>query len=200
MNFKEIPLFYIISSSEKQDILGRVFRKIVERFPDFNPKTLLSDMYSGYYNAFCFVLDYDLQWLWCAWHFSRAIYSNMKTKFIKQLTLSLMLVFQVSIAQDSVTGIVTDSDGVPLPGASVVVEGTSSGVTTDFDGNYQINVSQGETLIVSFVGYLDQVINVDASVINVSMQLQSELDEVVVVAYGTQSKASLTGSVSVIGS
>ena len=124
----------------------------------------------------------------------------MKTKFIKQLTLALMLVFQVSIAQDSVTGTVTDSDGVPLPGASVVVEGTSSGVTTDFDGNYQINVSQGETLIVSFVGYLDQVINVDASVINVSMQLQSELDEVVVVAYGTQSKASLTGSVSVIGS
>ena len=124
----------------------------------------------------------------------------MKTKFIKQLTLALMLVFQVSIAQDSVTGTVTDSDGVPLPGASVVVQGTSSGVNTDFDGNYKINVSQGETLIVSFVGYSDQIINVDATVINVSMQLQSELDEVVVVAYGTQSKASLTGSVSVIGS
>ena len=106
----------------------------------------------------------------------------MKTKFIKQLTLALMLVFQVSIAQDSVTGTVTDSDGVPLPGASVVVQGTSSGVNTDFDGNYKINVSQGETLIVSFVGYSDQIINVDATVINVSMQLQSELDEVVVVA------------------
>ncbi|GIR50801.1 MAG: hypothetical protein CM15mP59_5430 [Flavobacteriaceae bacterium] len=59
-----------------------------------------------------------------------------------------------------VTGTVTDSDGVPLPGASVVVEGTSSGVTTDFDGTIKINVSQGETLIVSFVGYLDQIINV----------------------------------------
>ena len=94
----------------------------------------------------------------------------MKTKFIKQLTLALMLVFQVSIAQDSVTGTVTDSDGVPLPGASVVVQGTSSGVNTDFDGNYKINVSQGETLIVSFVGYSDQIINVDATVINVSMQ------------------------------
>ena len=98
----------------------------------------------------------------------------MKTKFIKQLTLALMLVFQVSIAQDSVTGTVTDSDGVPLPGASVVVQGTSSGVNTDFDGNYKINVSQGETLIVSFVGYSDQIINVDATVINVRMQLKAE--------------------------
>ena len=57
----------------------------------------------------------------------------MKTKFIKQLTFALMLVFQVSIAQDSVTGTVTDADGVPLPGASVVVQGTSSGVNTDFE-------------------------------------------------------------------
>ena len=109
-----------------------------------------------------------------------------------------MMVFQVSIAQDSVAGTVTDADGIPLPGATVIVQGTSTGVSTDFDGNYQINAAQGETLVFSFVGYDEQTVSVDGSTINVSLQTSNELDEVVVVAYGTQSKASLTGSVSVI--
>ena len=122
----------------------------------------------------------------------------MKTKFIKIITLALMLVFQVSIAQDPVTGTVTDADGIPLPGATVIVQGTSTGVSTDFDGNYQINAAQGETLVFSFVGYDEQTVSVNGSSINVSLQTSNELDEVVVVAYGTQSKASLTGSVSVI--
>ena len=59
----------------------------------------------------------------------------MKTKFIKIITLVFMLVFQVSIAQDSVAGTVTDAEGIPLPGATVNVQGTSTGVSTDFDGN-----------------------------------------------------------------
>ena len=122
----------------------------------------------------------------------------MKTKFIKIITLVFILVFQVSIAQDSVSGTVTDADGIPLPGATVIVQGTSTGVSTDFDGNYQINAAQGETLVFSFVGYDEQTASVDGNTINVSLQTSNELDEVVVVAYGTQSKASLTGSVSVI--
>ena len=123
----------------------------------------------------------------------------MKTKFIKIITLVFMLVFQVSIAQDSVAGTVTDAEGIPLPGATVNVQGTSTGVSTDFDGNYQINATQGETLVFSFVGYVEQTVTVDGTTINVSLVTESALDEVVVVAYGTQSKASLTGSVSVIG-
>ena len=123
----------------------------------------------------------------------------MKTKFIKIITLVFMLVFQVSIAQDSVAGTVTDAEGIPLPGATVNVQGTSTGVSTDFDGNYKINATQGETLVFSFVGYVEQTVTVDGTTINVSLVTESSLDEVVVVAYGTQSKASLTGSVSVIG-
>ena len=93
-----------------------------------------------------------------------------------------MMVFQVSIAQDSVAGTVTDADGIPLPGATVIVSGTSTGVSTDFDGNYQINAAQGETLVFSFVGYDEQTVSVDGSTINVSLQTSNELDEVVVVA------------------
>ena len=122
----------------------------------------------------------------------------MRTKLIKQCTLALLLVFQVSIAQQTVSGTVTDSDGIPLPGATVIVQGTNSATSADFDGNYSIAAENGDILVISFVGYSDQIVNVNSTLINVSMQLQRALDEVVVVAYGTQSKASLTGSVSVI--
>ena len=60
----------------------------------------------------------------------------MKTKFIQILTLALIAVFQVALAQQVVTGSVTDQDGMPLPGATVVIKGTSSATTADFDGNY----------------------------------------------------------------
>ena len=62
----------------------------------------------------------------------------MKTKLFKFLTLSFLIMFQWSFAQMSVSGTVSDEDGVPLPGATVLVVGTTNGVTTDFDGNYSI--------------------------------------------------------------
>jgi iron complex outermembrane receptor protein len=61
--------------------------------------------------------------------------------------------FQWSMAQQVITGTVTDADGVPLPGATIVVQGTNEGTTTDFDGNYSIAASQGDVLSVSFVGH-----------------------------------------------
>ena len=122
----------------------------------------------------------------------------MRTKFLKSITLIFLLVFHVTFAQQTVTGTVTDADGIPLPGATVIVQGTDTATSADFDGNYSIAAENGDVLVTSFVGYSDQITNVNSSVVNVIMQLQSALDEVVVVAYGTQSKASLTGSVSVI--
>ena len=86
-------------------------------------------------------------------------------------------------AQQIVSGTVTDESGVPMPGATVVVEGTNTGTTTDFDGNYQIQASQNQTLVVSFVGYGSQSITVgNSSTVNVQLQADNVLSEVVVTA------------------
>jgi TonB-linked SusC/RagA family outer membrane protein len=99
----------------------------------------------------------------------------------------------------TVSGTVMDENNQPLPGATVIVQGTTTGTSTDFDGKYQINAAQGQTLVFSFVGYATQNVVVNSATHDVSLQPSGQLDEVVVVAYGTQSKASLTGSVSIVG-
>ena len=114
----------------------------------------------------------------------------MKTKFIQILTLSFLMMFQWSMAQQVVTGIVTDADGVPLPGATVVVQGTTNGTSTDFDGNYSITASQGDVLAVSFVGYGAVSVEVgSSSTINVTLTQSNELDEVVVTGFGIERAA-----------
>ena len=114
----------------------------------------------------------------------------MKTKFSVILTLLLALVVQISFAQNkNVSGTVSDNNGLPLPGATVVIEGTSTGVSTDFDGNYSISASVGDVLVFSYVGYSNQSQTVGASnTINVSMVPDNALEEVVVEAYRTTSK------------
>ena len=100
--------------------------------------------------------------------------------------------------QQTITGTVTDSDGVLLPGASVMVQGTSIGTTTDFDGNFSIDANLGDVLEVSYVGFETTTIEVTQET-TYSIQLAantSELDEVLVVGYGTQKKSDLTGAVS----
>lgn len=99
--------------------------------------------------------------------------------------------------QSSVTGTVTDEEGVPLPGASVVVKGTANGAVADFDGNYTINVDSDGVLVFSYVGFKTIEIAVDGrSNIDVSLAIDSnQLDEVIVVGYGTQKKSDLTGAV-----
>ena len=78
----------------------------------------------------------------------------MKTKFLRVLTSFLFVfAFGFSLQAQTISGTVTDENGVPLPGATVTIEGTSDGVSTDFDGNYSINASSGDTLVFSFVGY-----------------------------------------------
>ena len=78
----------------------------------------------------------------------------MKQILLKVLSSFLVLLaFGFSMQAQSISGTVTDDNGLPLPGATVVVEGTSNGVSTDFDGNYSINASMGNTLVFSFVGY-----------------------------------------------
>ena len=104
-------------------------------------------------------------------------------------------------AQVTVNGTVTDSNnGDPIPGVNIMVKGTSTGVVTDFDGNYTIELNADGTLQFSYVGYATQSIAVNGKqTINVSLVEQSEgLDEIVIVGYGTQKKGNLTGAISTI--
>ncbi|MBM1106507.1 TonB-dependent receptor [Aurantibacter crassamenti] len=103
--------------------------------------------------------------------------------------------------QTTITGTVTDENNSPLPGASVVVRGTTTGAVTDFDGNYSISASSDAVLLVSYVGYQTAQVAVNGkSIVNVGLEVDaSQLDEVVVVGYGTQKKGSVTGSIATIG-
>jgi TonB-linked SusC/RagA family outer membrane protein len=124
----------------------------------------------------------------------------MKTKFNGFLTLLLALVVQISFAQTkTISGTVSDNSG-PLPGVSIVIKGTTSGTETDFDGKYTIKTKTGDILIFRYLGYKMVTKNVGTSnSINANMiENENKLDEVVVVAYGSQTKESLTGSVGVV--
>lgn len=104
-------------------------------------------------------------------------------------------------AQGVLSGTVTGADGQPIPGANVVVQGTSTGTTTDFDGNFSVSVSSGDILIFSYIGYASQSITIsNQSSLDVVLEADaSELDEVIIVGYGARKKSHLTGAISSIG-
>ena len=97
----------------------------------------------------------------------------------------------------TISGTVVDTNGVPIPGVTVSVPGTSIGTATDLDGKYSLSVPDGATLVFSFIGFVSQTISVgDRSLIDVTLAEDvSSLEEVVVVGYGTQKRANITGSV-----
>jgi len=111
----------------------------------------------------------------------------MNKKILSFLTLVSLLFFQGLLAQNStVSGTVLDDAGMPLPGANVVEKGTSNGTSTDFDGNYSINVGNNAVLVFSSLGYQTKEVAVNGqSTINTSLvEDASQLEEVVVTALG----------------
>ena len=118
-------------------------------------------------------------------------------------TLFYPLPTMASVTQQTVkvTGQVVDQDGEPLIGATVKVKGAQMGAVTDYDGNFQLNAPSNATLVLSYVGYKDLEVQVKgrASLGVVKMESDSQmLEQVVVVGYGVQKKADLTGSVSIV--
>src|ERR1700730_15377862 len=111
----------------------------------------------------------------------------------------LFLLFQSGHAQNrTITGIVTDEKGRPVIGASVLPQGSRSGVTTDQAGRFNLPISTSvKDILVSYVGYESQLVSVNnASAVNVSLQpTGNNLDSVIVVGYGTQKRRDVTGSV-----
>ena len=103
----------------------------------------------------------------------------------------------LSYGQNAVNGVVLDENGTPLPGANVIIEDTNTGVSTDFDGNFEITASQGQVLAISYIGYTTQYVTVAGqSAINISLQLDNELEEVVVTALGFAAVRDQQGSTS----
>ncbi|MFY0686747.1 MAG: TonB-dependent receptor [Cyclobacteriaceae bacterium] len=100
----------------------------------------------------------------------------------------------------NVSGTITDEMGEPMPGATVLVKGTSNGTITDIDGQYTLVAPDDGTLVISFVGYASQEVAINGqSTINVSLDLDaSQLDEIVVVGYGEQKKVTVTGAVAAL--
>lgn len=123
----------------------------------------------------------------------------------KILFFLIALIFvgiQAFAQQVKVTGIVTESDGQVLPGATIIEKGTNNGTTTNIDGRYDITVAEGAVLQVSFVGMEIQEVAINGrSVIDVVLKTAvTDLEEVVVIGYGSVKKKDLTGSVGVVGS
>ncbi|QDW24400.1 TonB-dependent receptor [Pedobacter sp. KBS0701] len=117
-------------------------------------------------------------------------------------TLVLLLFIHVSYAQDQkkVTGKVTDEKGEVLVGVSVRVKGSNTGTSTDKDGNYTLQAAPAAILVFSYVGFSNQEAGVNATgVVNIKMAGDKQLDEVVVVGYGTAKKKDLTGGLAVVG-
>ncbi|QFZ54264.1 TonB-dependent receptor [Oceanihabitans sp. IOP_32] len=100
---------------------------------------------------------------------------------LKPLAVVLLLVVSNLMFGQTVSGLVTDDTSQPVPGASVVLKGTTTGTTTDFDGNYTINANNGETLVFSYVGYETQEVIVSGSTLNVTLQSGVALDAVMLV-------------------
>ncbi|HBI01939.1 MAG TPA: TonB-dependent receptor [Flavobacterium sp.] len=123
----------------------------------------------------------------------------MRSKFKWIFTLLVAFFIQFSYAQEkTITGVVTES-GLPLPGATVLVKGTSRGTSTDFDGKYSIQAKAGEVLEFSYVGMKTQNVTVATSnTVNIALVNDTALDEVVVVAYGSSKKSELASAVSVV--
>ena len=118
-------------------------------------------------------------------------------RYIKTLCLGLMLMFSASaLAQQTVTGTVLDELGEPVIGATVTVEGEKTATITDMDGNYKLAVPKGKKITISYIGYMPMTV-APGGTVKLEEDKQT-LEEVVVVGYGTQKKAHLTGSVGTV--
>lgn len=116
------------------------------------------------------------------------------------LTMALFLCVSLAMAQISVSGKVTDGSNQPLPGANIIVKGSTIGAQTDFDGNFSINTKTGDVLVVSYLGFVTkEIVVADKTRLVISLiEDTNSLDEVVVVGYGSKSKSKLISAVSTI--
>ena len=121
----------------------------------------------------------------------------MRTKFSGIFTLLLAFVVQLTFAQEkNVSGTVSDNSGLPLPGVNIIVKGTSNWTQSDFDGNYTVNASVGQTIVFSYIGFNSVERAVTAATSNISLQMTEDaavLEQVVVTALGIKKEKKALG-------
>lgn len=127
----------------------------------------------------------------------------MKETNLLRISLSLFLVLFLSFSafgQSLVKGIVQDENGNPIIGANIIVDGSSTGTSSDLDGNFTIEAKKGENLIISFIGFKTKKVNINANFLKIKLSADSELMEgVVVLGYGAKArKQDLSASVGVV--
>ena len=121
----------------------------------------------------------------------------MKKKFYLSL-LALFASVGIIFAQTRVSGVVQDENGEPIVGASILIKGTEQGTISDADGNFSLTAPSGARLVISYVGYKTKEVMATARM-QIRLEVDSELlEEVVVVGYGSQKKANLTGAVATV--
>lgn len=126
----------------------------------------------------------------------KQFFKLLKRSFLAGLFFALMGM-QHANAQQAVTGTITDETNQPVPGANILVQGTTNGTQTDFDGNFTIEASSTDVLVISYLGYATQNVTVgNQTTVNVQLvEDASQLDEVIVIGYGTAKKSDVTGAV-----
>lgn len=124
----------------------------------------------------------------------------MNKYFLRNLKFLFVFTIGFQIHAQNVKGVVLGEEG-PLPGATVLVKGSNIGTTTDFDGNFSIEASQNDILVISFIGFSTQVVTIgNQTDLTISLLPNTELDEVILVGYGTQKKEELTSAITKIES
>lgn len=132
---------------------------------------------------------------------------NLGTKYLNytngyqnrnvNVTKKKRYVYNPSVRQ--ITGTVVDDSGAPLPGANILVKGSSNGTQTDFDGHFSLDVQNGQELVVTYIGFNNTQIPIYSSVMNIRLDESYEaLEEVVVTGYATQKRSAMTGAVSAV--
>ena len=125
---------------------------------------------------------------------------NLKQGMLKTVLFMLFLVSStMAFAQNKVSGVVTDANGEPLIGVTVMEVGTQNGSVTDIDGRFALNVAQGKQLQFSYVGYTTKNVTVSGSTMNVTLAEDNALlEEVVVIGYGTMRRKDVTSSITTV--
>lgn len=127
----------------------------------------------------------------------------MNSKTLLSVLCSILLSITLYAQENySLTGtVVSAADQIPIPGVNVIIQGTSIGASSDFDGNYTLEVKSGDVVQFSYIGYVTQSVTItNQTSLNIALAEDANtLDEVVVVGYGTQKKSHVTGSIAKVG-
>ena len=177
---------YTVSNAGKSfDNINFYIRNNQKRY--YNSPSISNDSY----NWFGFSLNNNR---WFHNKYISKVQSNLQTKKVK------VKVKKSGVFNGIISGVVTDEYNEPLPGVSIVIKGTQKGTTTDFDGNYSLNVKKGDVLTFNYLGFISvEIKTTDFSTLKIALEKEANrLDEIVVVGYGTQKKKEMTGAISSI--